>query len=522
MTPLSRFRVPRLGAALLALAVPAALHAQLVRTGTARPLPLSLSEALALGAGGSEAVALARAGVERAEGQQRQARSAQLPQLSSSLAWQKQLQNQFAEVARRAARTTGGGTGSAPASGGTDSSGGGDANSAFTRIFASEYNLNAGLVASQPLFTGGRGRAGVAAARAGRQAAEVGVTAAEAQAQLDVTAAYYDALLADRLVTIAESTLVQAERTLRQVQLTRSVGSASEFELLRARVTRDNQRPGWLQARTARELAYVRLRQLLNLPPAQAVQLTDSIVEVPASASAPAAPAALPATVAVAPAEVLALDPRVTQAVAARLGTADTVVARRAPVQQAQLGVEVAQQQLRAVRGQRYPQLAATSTYQRFAYPTQILPRSLGDFFPNWTVGVGVSWPLFSGGRLRGEIQAAEAGVVEARQRLRQAEEGADLDTRQAVLQLAEAEAAWLASVGTAEQAQRAYEIADIRFAEGISTQLELSEIRVQWQQALANRARAARDLQVARTRLALLPALPLGAGSTLTSGSPR
>jgi outer membrane protein TolC len=348
------------------------------------------------------------------------------------------------------------------------------------------------------------------------------VTAAEAQAQLDVTAAYYDALLADRLVTIAESTLVQAERTLRQVQLTRSVGSASEFELLRARVTRDNQRPGWLQARTARELAYVRLRQLLNLPPAQAVQLTDSIVEVPASASAPAAPAALPATVAVAPAEVLALDPRVTQAVAARLGTADTVVARRAPVQQAQLGVEVAQQQLRAVRGQRYPQLAATSTYQRFAYPTQILPRSLGDFFPNWTVGVGVSWPLFSGGRLRGEIQAAEAGVVEARQRLRQAEEGADLDTRQAVLQLAEAEAAWLASVGTAEQAQRAYEIADIRFAEGISTQLELSEIRVQWQQALANRARAARDLQVARTRLALLPALPLGAGSTLTSGSPR
>jgi outer membrane protein len=518
MTPLSHFRVPRLGAVLVALAAPAALLAQPVRTGTARPLPLSLSEALALGAGGSEAVALARAGVERAEGQQRQARSARLPQLSSSLAWQKQLQNQFAEVAKRAAR----GNGSAPAAGGADSSGGGgDGTSAFTRIFASEYNLNAGLVASQPLFTGGRGRAGVAAARAGRQAAEVGVTAAEAQAQLDVTAAYYDALLADRLVTIAESTLVQAERTLRQVQLTRSVGSASEFELLRARVTRDNQRPGWLQARTARELAYVRLRQLLNLPPAQAVQLTDSIVEVPVEASAPA-PAAVPATVAVAPAEVLALDPRVTQAVAARLGTADTVLARRAPVQQARLGVEVAQQQLRAVRGQRYPQLAATSTYQRFAYPTQVLPRSLGDFFPNWTVGVGVSWPLFSGGRVRGEIQAAEAGVVEARQRLRQAEEGADLDTRQAVLQLAEAEAAWLASVGTAEQAQRAYEIADVRFAEGISTQLELSESRVQWQQALANRARAARDLQVARTRLALLPALPLGAGSTLTSGSPR
>lgn len=514
-------RVLRRAAAVLALAapvvLPVTLPAQPVRTGTARPLELSLGEALARGVGGSEAVALARAGVQRAEGQQRQARSAQLPQLSSSLAWQKQLQNQFAEAARRA--TSGNGTGGGrPA--GADSSGGGDATSAFTRIFASQYNLNVGLVASQPLFTGGRARAGVAAARAGRTVAEVAVTAAEAQARLDVTAAYYDALLADRLVTIAESTVVQAERTLRQVQLTRSVGSASEFELLRARVTRDNQRPPLLQARTARELAYVRLRQLLNLPAAQALALTDSIAEEPPAAAAPAA--AVPTTVAVAAAEALAPDPRVAATVAARLGAADTVLARRAPVRQAQLGVEVAQAQLRAARGLRYPQLAATSTYQRFAYPAQILPRSLGDFLPNWTVGVGVSWPVFSGGRVRGEIQAAEAGVVEARQRLRQAEEGADLDTRQAVLQLVEAEAAWLASVGTAEQAQRAYAIADVRFTEGISTQLELSEIRVQWQQALANRARAARDLQVARTRLALLPALPLGAGSTLLTGSLR
>jgi hypothetical protein len=35
----------------------------------------------------------------------------------------------------------------------------------------------------------------------------------------------------------------------------------------------------------------------------------------------------------------------------------------------------------------------------------------------------------------------------------------------------------------------------------------------VQLQQALANRARAARDLQVARKRLELLPYLPLSAG---------
>jgi len=77
------------------------------------------------------------------------------------------------------------------------------------------------------------------------------------------------------------------------------------------------------------------------------------------------------------------------------------------------------------------------------------------------------------------------------------------------------AQAGWEASAGTVEQAGRAYQIAELRYREGISTQTELLDSRVQLQQAQAGRARAARDLQVARMRIALLPALPL----TLPSG---
>jgi outer membrane protein TolC len=158
--------------------------------------------------------------------------------------------------------------------------------------------------------------------------------------------------------------------------------------------------------------------------------------------------------------------------------------------------------------------------YQRLAYPSNALPTSLNEFFPNWTVGIGLSYPVFTGGRVRNEIVAAEAGVAEARQRLKLAEEGATLDAKVAALQLTEAEANWTASIGTAEQAQRAYTIAEVRFREGISTQLELSETRVQLQQALANRARAARDLQVARKRIELLPYLPLSSGGASAAAS--
>jgi len=482
------------------------------RAPTGAPLPLTLAEALRLASGESETITLARAGAQRAKGQQAQARSARLPQLATTLNWQKQLQNQFAAIAQRAAAQS-------PGTGGTGADSAA-ADNPITRIFASEYNFNFGLSASQELFTGGRTAANIRAARAGRESADIGITSAQAQVQLDVTQAYYDALLTDRLVTIAESTLVQSERTLRQVQLTRSVGSASEFELIRARVTRDNQRPGWLQSRTSRELAYVRLRQLLNVSPDQPLALTDSIGESPLAA-APFSSAPI-TTVSVLAADVLVVDDRVQGAVDRVLASSDTSNRRRAPVLQAAKGVEVAQAQLRATKASRFPSIAATTNYQRLAYPQGVLPTSLNDFFPNWTVGLGLSFPFFTGGRIRGEIQASEASLVEAQQRLRQAQEGASLDARQATLQLIEAEATWQASVGTADQAQRAYDIAEVRFREGISTQLELSETRVQLQQALANRARAARDLQVARKRLELLPYLPLSQGAPTQTGLPR
>jgi outer membrane protein TolC len=484
------------------------------------PRPLSLAEALKLAGATSEQVAIAKAGEQRARGALGSARAALLPQVNTTLDWRKTLENQFAAISKRASS----GSSSGGSTGGSDSSSSGGSNPAasITRIFASEYTMTAGLTASQPIFTGGRATANIKAARLQRESAEIGITSAQAQVQLDVTQAYYDAVLADRLVTIAETTLVQAERTLRQVQLTRSVGSASEFELIRARVTRDNQRPSWLQSKTQRELAFARLRNLLDLPASTALVLTDSIAEQPLAGAAPTT--APVTTVNVDPATVLAVDPRVTSSVSAVVGATDTASRSRASVKQAEKSVGVAEQQLKAAKAARLPQLSANTQYQRLAYPVNALPTSLRDFFPNWTVGLGVSYPLFTGGNVKGQILQAEAGVADARQRLKLAQENASLEAKQATLQLTEAEATWLASVGTAEQAQRAYDIAEVRFREGISTQIELSDSRVQLQQALANRARAARDLQVARKRLELLPYLPLGSASaaTTTTGTGR
>ncbi|HEX8905055.1 MAG TPA: TolC family protein, partial [Longimicrobiaceae bacterium] len=117
---------------------------------------------------------------------------------------------------------------------------------------------------------------------------------------------------------------------------------------------------------------------------------------------------------------------------------------------------------------------------------------------------------LFSGGRVGGQVQVAQANLDEARARLRQTEELAALDTRVALNQLRTAEAAFTASRGTAQQARRAYGIDQLRYREGLSTQTDLTQSRILLEQALANQAQSARDLAVARARVALIRDLPV------------
>jgi len=173
---------------------------------------------------------------------------------------------------------------------------------------------------------------------------------------------------------------------------------------------------------------------------------------------------------------------------------------------------------LQLVEAQRKPTLSLNSNYSRIAYPDNVLPSFDRS---NWTVGVSMNVPLLTGGRQRGDEFVARAELDQSRLQQRQIEELAALDTRSAWAELLAARAAWESTAGTVQQAERAYQIADVRYRAGVSTQLELSDARLQQQQAGANRAVAARDLQVARARVALLRDLPIGNALPATGGNP-
>jgi len=279
---------------------------------------------------------------------------------------------------------------------------------------------------------------------------------------------------------------VQTETTAEQTRLGNELGRTPEFDLLRATVNVENQRVLVVRAARERETAHTRLHQVLDLPLNTVLDLTSRVEEEGMD---------LPSTVAPAAAD------------AAGVGLAG---GERATVQQAEAAVRISRSSLSIARSQLLPSVNANASYGWTSYPDSVLPElDVDQWYANVNAGLVLYVPIFNGGRMRGDLIAASADVAEAQARMEQAKELTDLDTEDAMLELQAAEAEWEATRGTVEQAQRAYGIAELRYQEGVSTQLELADARLLLQRALANRALAARDLQVSRIRVALLPALP-------------
>ncbi|HTO21105.1 MAG TPA: TolC family protein [Spirochaetia bacterium] len=476
--------------ALVLAALPAALAAQ--QNDTVRTL--SLEDAVRLALPASEQVGIALAERIRASGQIKRAYAEFLPQITLSGQYTRQIKSQYSS----------GSTSSAPA---TCPSFNGQPGTNEQRLdslekavncltnenpfaafsdlpFARPNQWNFGIAYSQTLFNGSIINGRTTAAKAGRQLAELGITSAQAQLVLDVTTAYYDAQLTDQLVAIAQLALDQSDTTLRQTELGLKVGSSAEFDVLRARVSRDNTRVTLIQQQASREVALYRLKQLVLLPLDRPVSLTTPLASTETDS--------------------------LTFADTLLLGAQDSLTKERSAIREAEETETIQRIIYKIADAQWWPSLSITSRYGQLAYPSSTFPGA-NDFRTDWNVGVLLNFPIWTSGRFKGDAQVAQADFEQAQLRTALTRKLAAIDTRQVVSRLLAARAAWVASIGTVSQANRAYQIAELRYREGLSSLTELNDARLGLAQAQVNRATAARDFQVALTRLELLPDLPIG-----------
>jgi outer membrane protein TolC len=332
---------------------------------------------------------------------------------------------------------------------------------------ANAWNLE--VTVRQTLFAAGKIGAGLRAAKAYRLASEEQLAQTEADVIYRVRRAYLDALYAGRLVEIAEAGLAQARAHEEEVQRFRLAGTRAEYDLLRAQVDAANQAPILVAAQNGRDLALLALKRLVNVPADAPLVLTTRLAGEDAT---------MP---------VLAAD---------TLG-----VPERASVRAAEATVRVWEQAVTAARADRWPSLTVGATFSHQAFPEEIAPFD-AQFRRSWNADLRLSVPLFLGFRTFGAEDRARASLERARAERDQVRELAALEVEQAVAEVRRAEALLAAQRATVRQARRANQIATVRYNNGMSTQLEVSDSRLVAQRAEVNEAQALRDYLVGLAEL--------------------
>lgn len=269
------------------------------------------------------------------------------------------------------------------------------------------------LSLEQPLYTGGRLRAGIAQARAGSRAAEASERLVRSQAIVDTAESYGDVIVTRRMVELHGQLLAQMQQVQHEAELRFDAGETSRTDVAHAAARLAEAEAALAQSRGMARVAEARFTHLTGLP-------AQDLAPLPPS---PATPATLAETI-------------------------DRARAGNPALAQAQAGLEAARAAARAARAERLPTIGA------FAEGTLVRDQ----FFPDYrtdgtTFGVRARWQLFSSGRVSAGIAAADGAARAAEARLRGA--GAMVD-EQATGAFEAVQATRLVETAAARQARAA------------------------------------------------------------------
>jgi len=416
---------------------------------------LSLPDAVTRVLQESEEIAAARAQIDQAESQVTQATATALPQLSTNLTYNRAIKTIFDDI------------GGEPTPGDTAENPFGDM---FEDLpFGRPNNYIATFQLSQLLWAGGSVGAARDVAQRFTSASRDQLEETRADLTLQVRTAYLNAVLAERMHEIAVDSRDVADDHLQQVEAFFEAGTTSEFDLLRARVDRENREPAVVQAANGVELALLELKRLANIPADQPVFLTTEL-EI----------------------DSVAVD----EEAFAR------VINQRPILHAAEEAVAMREGAVKIYRAQRLPSVRLFGNMGFQAFPENMAPPGFDQWREDWNVGLAISWNPFDGFRTRGMIGEAQAQLRQAHVEEAQLREGLEIQLAAAFAEYRRTQAQIRVTEETVELAERTLELADVRFANGLSTQLEVSDAALLLDQARVNHVQALHDYVKALAQL--------------------
>ena len=257
-----------------------------------------------------------------------------------------------------------------------------------------------GFSGTQPLFSPAL-PAAVRSASASRRSAQAAYDRTRARLSYELKAAFADLLNAGEALKLSEETLKRRSDNLELIRLKYQAGRENKAALLETEAALKTAR--WQHERYAKNLRLLerRLNRLLGRP-------------------------------ALTPAPELALTPPPEPP--ADLSPFSALLENHYSLREARAGVDSAAAALDSAKGARLPDAKATGSY-----------KWAGDSWPtapnNWSLGASVSVPLFTGGRLAADAEAAGSARRAAEAALKNARDEVFLNAEDAFLAWREARA---------------------------------------------------------------------------------
>jgi outer membrane protein len=325
-------------------------------------------------------------------------------------------------------------------------------------------DLNARGLVTIPLYTGGRNKAGRAAAKANTEAARQDNEAVRNTLAFEVARAFHSVLKTREFIRAAEAAVNSYQTNLAIANRRLEAGTSLKTDVLDIQVRLAQAQEDLVRAKNANALATRALRNLLG-------------IEEPEFAVAESAPAAsVPESI---------------------------DFSKRAELAAAREREHAAEEQVRAARGGYLPRLSAFGS----------LDYDYGWKYENgggsYTAGGLVQWDVWDGNLTRAKVREARANLDSAREEARKLRLALDLETEQARLDLEAATQRLAVTREAVAQASQSAELTRARFEQGAALSTQLMDAETALVGARVRRAEAEADQRIALAALRKALGLP-------------
>jgi len=338
--------------------------------------------------------------------------------------------------------------------------------------FGTDNTYTADLTLRQPLYSGGRTFAALKIARLYKGLSREMVRAAAQDLKVQVYNGFFGAVLAGEVNRVSTRSLDLARENLEVVQKMFSQGMASEYDLLRARVEVANLQPAVTKSKTDHEVAVSALKNLLGIKAEDELSLDidfDSTQFI------------------IPPLEISGFE--------------NELIEDRPELKMSRYTSSGRKKAISLYTAGYKPSLSFRTTLQYQAQFNdgnvfnQTWDRSLNSYLE-------LSVPIFDSWKTPSAVKQARIDYSQSVLQEEAIRKAMILDLEQSYGKYIEARENLSAQGNAVELAQRGLSIAGVRFENGVGTQLEVSDARLQLQIAEINKATAFYDLAVSYAKL--------------------